>query len=227
MIANRRPVNFIIVLLCLFGSFPPLKAQEKMGHQENFHTHHPQNWRFTMPKGDPSKGRGVFVKFECYFCHEVRGEDFPFAGVDYGPELSQMGAMHPLEYFAESVINPSAWASKQDRDVNGKSRMPAYNDRMTVQELIDLSAYLASLRPPDVAKSVTGVGKIVAVVPQSQEIVIAHDEIKGVMEAMTMGYKVSSPALLKGIKVGDKIYFTLDIEKRSVTKIAKLKEQPH
>jgi Cu/Ag efflux protein CusF len=176
-----------------------------------------------MPKGDPSKGREGFTKFECQFCHEVRGEDFPFAGADYGPELSQMGSMHPLEYFTESIINPSAWAAKQDRDSNGNSRMPVYNDRMTVQELIDLSAYLASLRPPGVAKFVTGVGKIIAIVPKNREVVIAHDEIKGVMEAMTMGYKVSSQSLLKGIKSGDKIRFTLDTENSSVTKIVKLK----
>ena len=224
MVSHRRPINFVFALMSLFVGFSPLKAQEKMGQQENFHTHHPQNWRFAMPKGDPGKGRAVFVKFECYFCHEVRGEDFPFAGVDYGPELSQMGAMHPLEYFAESVINPSAWAAKEDRDADGKSKMPAYNDRMTVQELIDLSAYLASLRPPNIGKLVTGVGTIIAVVPRSQEVVIAHDEIKGVMEAMTMGYKVSSQSLLKGIKAGDKVRFTLDVEKRSVTKITKLKQ---
>ena len=169
------------------------------------------------------QGREVFIKFECYFCHEVRGENFDFAGVDYGPELSQMGSMHPLEYFTESIINPSAWASKEDRDPDGHSRMPVYNDRMTVQELIDLSAYLASLRPPGIAKFVTGVGKIIAVVPQNQEVVITHDEIKGVMDAMTMGYKVSSRSILKGIKSGDKIRFTLDTENQSVTKIVKLK----
>src|SRR5437763_375270 len=59
--------------------------------------HHPENWQFALPKGDAAKGRAVFVKYECYYCHEVRGEDFVFAGVDYGPELSQMGPLHPLE----------------------------------------------------------------------------------------------------------------------------------
>ena len=32
-----------------------------------------------------------------------------------GPELSQMGPLHPLEYFTESVINPSAHAAKKYR----------------------------------------------------------------------------------------------------------------
>ena len=85
-----------------------LKARVQTRHAEH---HHPKDWRFTLPKGDAVKGRAVFAKYECYYCHEVRGEDFPFAGVDYGPELSQMGPLHPLEYFAESIMNPNAVAS--------------------------------------------------------------------------------------------------------------------
>jgi Cu/Ag efflux protein CusF len=43
------------------------------------------------------------------------------------------------------------------------------------------------------------------------------------MDAMTMGYKVSSRSLLKGVKPGDKVRFTIDTEKRAITKIEKLK----
>jgi len=185
--------------------------------------HHPKDWRFALPKGDAVKGRAVFAKYECYYCHEVRGEDFLFAGVDYGPELSQMGPLHPLEYFAESIINPNVVVSSQYRSNDGKSTMPSYSEKMTVQELIDVSAYLASLRPPATAKFVKGTGKIIAVVPQSKEIVIDHEAIKDYMDAMTMGYKVSSLALLKGLSSGDRVEFTLDTAQRVVTKIDKLK----
>ena len=183
--------------------------------------HHPQNWRFTLPKGDAGKGRAVFVKYECYYCHEVRGEDFLFAGVDYGPELSQMGPLHPLEYFAESIMNPNAVVSGDYRGADGKSTMPSYNEKMSVQELIDVSTYLAALRPPTTAKFVKGIGKIVALVPQSKEVVIDHEAIKDYMDAMTMGYKVSSPSLFKGLKTGDRVEFTLDTKQRVITKIEK------
>jgi Cu/Ag efflux protein CusF len=179
-----------------------------------------------MPKGDAIKGREVFEKFGCYVCHEVRGEKFPAApppGSALGPELSQMGPLHPLEYFTESVINPSAHASKKHRGPDGKSTMPASNERMTVQELIDLSSYLASLTPKGVAKSVTGEGKVIALVPESQEIVVDHEEIKDFMDAMTMGYKVNSRSLLQRVKPGVKVRFTIDTEKRVITKIEKLK----
>jgi hypothetical protein len=47
----------------------------------------PAGWKFTWPKGDPLKGREVFVKLECYSCHEVTGEKFPAPGSEVGPEL--------------------------------------------------------------------------------------------------------------------------------------------
>ena len=207
----------INLVFCLAEAFAQPKTIEM---------HHPKGWQFTMPKGDAANGREVFEKFGCYVCHEVRGEKFPAApppGGVLGPELSQMGPLHPLEYFTESVINPSAHAAKKHRGPDGKSTMPSHNERMTVQELIDLSSYIASLKPKGVAKLVTGEGKVIALVPQSQEIVVDHDEIKDFMDAMTMGYKVSSRSLLQRVKPGDKVRFTIDTEKRAITKIEKLK----
>lgn len=66
----------------------------------------PQDWKFTLPKGgDPARGRAVFVKFECFACHEVKGEKFPAPDPGkVGPELSAMAAAHPPEYFAESRL---------------------------------------------------------------------------------------------------------------------------
>jgi Cu/Ag efflux protein CusF len=182
--------------------------------------HHPKGWRFTLPKGDPTKGKAVFEKFECYYCHEVRGEQFPYP-TESAPELSQMGAMHPVEFFAESIMNPNAVVPKTYREADGKSPMTDFTEKMTVRELIDVSAYLASLRPKGSPKTISAEARVVAVVPESNEIVLSHDEIKGFMDAMTMGYKVSPPSLLKAVKPGDSVRFTIDIEKRVITKIAK------
>ena len=214
----RKEVCVGLAIVFLFASISLVNAAE-------VDMHHPKGWTFTMPKGDPVKGRAAFDKFSCYSCHEVRGEKFsaPDKGQAVGPELSQMGPLHPLEYFTESTINPDAVGAKKYRGPDGKSKMPSFNDDMTVQELIDLSAYMASLRPKGVPKLVSGVGKIVALVPESQQIVVDHEEIKGFMDAMTMGYKVSSNSLLKGLKPGDKIRFAIDTEKHAVTKIEKLK----
>jgi Cu/Ag efflux protein CusF len=183
--------------------------------------HHPQNWRFTLPKGDPIKGRSVFVKYECYNCHEVRGEDFPEPSEETAPELSQMGPGHPVEFFAESIINPNAVVPKAYQRSDGTSPMRDFTEEMTLRELIDVSAYIGSLKPPSAAEFVKGFGKIIALVPQSHEIVIDHSAIKDYMDAMTMGYKVSSASLLKGLSAGDQVEFTVDTTKRLITKIQK------
>jgi Cu/Ag efflux protein CusF len=187
-------------------------------------THHPKNWRFTMPKGDPAKGRAVFEKFECYYCHEVRGEQFP-SPTEHAPELSQMGSMHPMEFFAQSIMDPNAVVPKEYRDSDGKSPMTNFTEKMTVKELIDVSAYVASLRPKGAPKSVSAQGQVVALAPERSEIVLNHGEIPGFMEAMTMGYKVSSPSLLKSVKPGDTVKFTVDTDKRVITKIARAQDQ--
>jgi Cu/Ag efflux protein CusF len=221
----NKSVRFAILAICM-TSTALLDAAGKSAN--TIETHQPKGWQFTMPKGDAAKGREAFEKYACYVCHEVRGEKFPAApppGGGLGPELSQMGPLHPLEYFTESIINPSAHAAKKYREPAGKSTMPAHNERMTVQELIDLSSYMASLKPKGVAKSVTGEGTVVALVPEKQELVVDHEEIKDFMDAMTMGYKVAPASLLKTVKTGDRIRFTIDTDKHAITKIERLKNQ--
>jgi Cu/Ag efflux protein CusF len=72
-------------------------------------------------------------------------------------------------------------------------------------------------------QTVVGEGEIVTMAPNSGQIVLEHGEIKDFMEAMTMGYRVESPALLAGLKPGDQVRFTIDIQKRMITVIEKLK----
>ena len=111
----------------------------------------PKGWRFTLPKGDPARGREAFDRFECYKCHDVKGESFPKStiGENVGPELAEESPHHPAEFLAESIMNPSAVIDEpRFRGPDRSSRMPSFNDSMTVQELIDLVAFLKSLTPP-------------------------------------------------------------------------------
>jgi hypothetical protein len=111
----------------------------------------PAGWKFKWPKGEPAKGRQAFAKFECYSCHEVKGEKFPSPSdkAKVGPELSMMGPLHEALYFVEAIINPSAAieSGKGYNAADGSSKMPSYNDSMLVQEVIDLVAFLKSLKP--------------------------------------------------------------------------------
>jgi cytochrome c553 len=126
---------------------PAPQAPATGGHQMHGT---PSGWKFTLPKGDASRGRAAFEKFECFKCHEVQGEKFP-APTDQsnaGPELANMSAHHPPEFFAESVVNPGAVIDRAYAAPDGSSKMPSFNDSMTVQEVIDLVAYLTALKPP-------------------------------------------------------------------------------
>lgn len=68
-----------------------------------------------------------------------------------GPELSQMAGMHPVEFLAESIINPNAVIDPEDKEKgyvgeDGRSKMPDYSDVLTVRQVADLAAYLDSLK---------------------------------------------------------------------------------
>ena len=80
----------------------------------------------------------------------------------------------------------------------------------------------ASVTP--LSPSITGEGKVIAVVPASEQLVVEHGEMKGFMEAMTMGYKVHPPSLLDKFKAGDTVRFTIDTQQKAIVKIEKLQK---
>ncbi|MBI3326807.1 MAG: CopD family protein [Nitrospinae bacterium] len=108
----------------------------------------PPGWRLRVPPGNLPRGREVFVAMKCYTCHAVRGEDFHQATTPLGPELTGMGAHHPDAYILESILNPNAVIVEGPgyTGPDGQSIMPDYRDRLTIGQLIDLVAYLKSLR---------------------------------------------------------------------------------
>ncbi|MGE3541509.1 MAG: copper-binding protein [Candidatus Tectimicrobiota bacterium] len=65
---------------------------------------------------------------------------------------------------------------------------------------------------------------MIAVVPESRQLVVDHQEIKGFMGAMTMGYKVNPPSLLDQLKAGELIRFTIDTQQQAITQREKRKE---
>lgn len=153
----KRAVSFIFTFI-LAGFFFLSCAREKRGsegaQQQSGEHGMPAGWKFTLPKGDVSEGRKIFVELECYKCHEVKGEHFPAVAKEErgaGPELSQMAGMHPVEFFAESIINPNAVIDPEDKEKgyvgeDGKSKMPDYNDLLTLKQVTDLATYLSALK---------------------------------------------------------------------------------
>lgn len=110
----------------------------------------PRGWKFTVPDGDPAKGRQLFADLECYKCHVIKGELFPAAGNEpksMGPELTGMGAKHPAEYMAESILAPNHVIVDGPgySGPDGLSTMPSFVDSLSLAQWLDLVAYLKSL----------------------------------------------------------------------------------
>ena len=153
----RRPIILALVIAAgaFFFTSCSREGKVKEAGQQGMEEHGmPADWKFSLPKGDPAQGREIFVQLECYKCHEIKGETFPAmakgeSGI--GPELSQMAGMHPIEFYAESIVNPNAVIDPEDKSrgylgEDGKSKMPDYSDVLTVKQLADLAIYLASLK---------------------------------------------------------------------------------
>ncbi len=59
-------------------------------------------------------------------------------------------------------------------------------------------------------KTYQGTGVVTEVRPQTGEIELKHEEIKGLMPAMQMMFHVKNKADLQNLKVGDQVDFTLE-----------------
>lgn len=128
-------------------SSPPRRAT-----MEELHRHGgvPRGWKFTVPPGDAAKGRQLFQDLECYKCHAIKGESFPPSGGDpktVGPDLTGMGARHPAEYLAESILAPNHVIVEGPgyTGPDGLSIMPSFADSLSLTQWLDLVAYLKSL----------------------------------------------------------------------------------
>ncbi|SRR6266508_2290185 len=150
---NRTALLAVAAILS-FTSCSKERRPKEIDHEGMGAHGMPSDWKSTVSKGSPTEGRKLFVEMECYKCHEVKGEKFPSIAEGekgIGPELSEMAGMHPPEFFAESIINPNAVIDPDAQKFgyvgeDGKSKMPDYNSVLTVKQVSDLAAYVASLK---------------------------------------------------------------------------------
>ncbi|MCZ6849689.1 MAG: copper-binding protein [Alphaproteobacteria bacterium] len=74
--------------------------------------------------------------------------------------------------------------------------------------------------PPGTARLFDGIGRVVAVEPRRNRLVLTHGAIKGFMAPMAeMSFMVTPATLLKGIEPGDNDRFTIDADKRMIVDI--------
>jgi len=121
-----------------------------------------QSQGFVLPPGDVEKGKTAFVDLGCGACHVLQGvfkKLPPEEGGDEAIEVVLGGPVSRVKTYGDlvtSIINPSHRLSRgtgaDTVNPDGTSKMPYYNDVMSVQELVDLTTLLQttySLKVPE------------------------------------------------------------------------------
>ncbi len=182
-----------------------------------------------------AKGKEIWAA-KCALCHGEKGDG-------KGPGAANLplkpADLTDAKMVAEMPGNFWYWRVSEGGLVepfkSKGSAMPAWKGELSQSDRWAVIAYAHTLSGhagPHIAseheqlkpkpKFVTGDGTVIALRPEKQQVVVEHGEIKGFMEAMTMGYKVNPTSLLGTVKPGDKVRFTIDTEARAITKIDKV-----
>ncbi|MGI9325272.1 MAG: hypothetical protein ACR2PZ_08650 [Pseudomonadales bacterium] len=109
-----------------------------------------QSAGFVLPPGDAERGQATFVELGCNQCHRIEGvleraENSPFAEVDVrlGGRVSRVKTYGEL---VTAIIHPSESLARGNTpstlNADGESKMPNFNERMSVAQLIDLTTFL-------------------------------------------------------------------------------------
>lgn len=106
---------------------------------------------FRLPDGNADTGQEIFIELECISCHRISGLDLPAPDAPGPVTVILGGETQTIKTYGElvsSIINPShrliRGYPEEAISREGESLMTVYNDRMTVQQLIDLVAFLQS-----------------------------------------------------------------------------------
>jgi hypothetical protein len=108
---------------------------------------------FRLPDGNAEQGLQAFEDLQCYGCHAIQGTEFPPGRTD-SVNVILGGNVTRVKTYGElvtSIINPSHKLApgykEEEVTIDGASRMElaGLNEVLTVQQLIDLVAFLQPL----------------------------------------------------------------------------------
>lgn len=138
--------KFTSVVMSLLGILALVSCSdnERQLHARGFH----------LPNGDFELGQEVFVEFKCHQCHTVAGVSLPELERAETPPIKIGGSVRKIRSYGElvtsiidpeHVISPAYQKTVPEGDSEQRNRpspMPAPNEEMTVQQLVDLAAFL-------------------------------------------------------------------------------------
>lgn len=215
---------------------------EKEAHhdEQKGHTHRHAKWApppaaYASRRSDRwtneaaiARGKKLY-QTHCQLCHgpDGRGTGPAAKGLPHAPaDLTNHFHMKPGDGDAYLFWRVSEGGAVEPFK-SMQSAMPAFKTVLSQEQRWDVLAYVhdqfhQGFKSATMPTSVTGEGKIIAVVPESEQVVVDHDAIKGFMDAMIMGYKVHPTALLEGLHAGDQVRFTIDTQQNAIVNIEKM-----
>jgi sulfur-oxidizing protein SoxX len=136
---SKKFLTFVVLILfgLLWGCGGPRAAKPERG--------------FALPAGDVAAGQKAFVDLKCYTCHEVEGLTNgiprPTANPQVDVPLGGLAMREPTDgELVTAIVNPPhelyPGGEEQRITSDGGSRMANYNGVITVQQMIDLVAFL-------------------------------------------------------------------------------------
>lgn len=144
----RRTISLILILFLGWIGYLFAGRDEGMAPADGFF----------LPKGSAEDGRKAFNHLKCSACHWAANDmqvPDPITA-KAGPMLGPKQAAYAPGWIANSIVSPShtiARNSEPGKTEGGElSRMPDFSQTMTVRELIDLIAYIQSLKQAQPAK---------------------------------------------------------------------------
>lgn len=146
--------TFSLFLLLVWASFLGLPFAYAKNRDEGMTPVH----GLYVPKGNPEAGRKAFQDMKCTACHWVANDAELSQGGPVadkpGPLLGPKQAAFSRGWLADSIIAPSHTIAPHSNGVSDQSelsRMGDFTETMTVRQLIDIVAYLRSLKQPNTA----------------------------------------------------------------------------
>ena len=144
----RRTISFILILFLGWMGYLFADRDNNMVPADGFF----------LPKGNAEAGRQAFLHMKCSSCHWVANDmQVPDpVTAKAGPMLGPKQAAYAPGWIANSIVSPShtiARGSEGKAEGGELSRMADFTQTMTVRELIDLVAYIQSLKQDQPVKS--------------------------------------------------------------------------
>ncbi len=189
----------------------------------------PRSFRRIKMKGGAKFARaGEVFAFEPRVIRAKRCEEVEIVlentdAVRHALMLPGLNPMFVLEFTGRRVKSLRFVTPDEDVTLEFHCHVPTHEQMGMLGELIVGKGGKPPARkapPPGTARLFDGIGRVVAVEPRRNRLVLTHGAIKGFMAPMAeMSFMFTPETLLKGIEPGDKVRFTIDADKRAIVDI--------